>query len=97
MISEVFVPMLVWFVYIVTRVLIVQFVLGLLISFNVVNFHNKFVSALWQALAAILDPILNPIRKRMPHSGPIDLSPLVLIFGLQFVILFLDYLSRHYA
>ena len=63
-------------------VVIVQFVLSLLISFNVVNMHNDFVAAIWRAVNAILDPILNPIRRIMPNTGMLDLSPMVLIIGL---------------
>jgi YggT family protein len=62
---------------------IVQFVLGLLIAFNVVNMHNQFVSALYTALNAILDPMLRPIRRIMPNTGAIDFSPMVLIIGLK--------------
>lgn len=68
--------------YIVTIIIvlvIVQFVLSLLISFNVVNMHNDFVAAIWRSVNALLDPILNPIRKIMPNTGAIDFSPLVLI------------------
>jgi YggT family protein len=58
---------------------IIQFIMSLLISFNVVNMHNRFVESVWRAINAILDPILNPIRRFMPHTGMLDLSPLVLI------------------
>lgn len=68
---------------IIVFVVIVQFVLGLLISFNVVNMHNQFVSALYTALNAILDPMLRPIRRIMPNTGAIDFSPMVLIIGLK--------------
>ncbi|PNU02606.1 YggT family protein [Novosphingobium guangzhouense] len=68
---------------IIVFVVIVQFVLGLLIAFNVVNMHNQFVSALYTALNAILDPMLRPIRKIMPNTGAIDFSPMVLIIGLK--------------
>ncbi|MBS0254175.1 MAG: YggT family protein [Proteobacteria bacterium] len=64
---------------------IVQFVMSLLISFNVVNMHNDFVAALWKAVNAILDPILTPVRRIMPDTGPIDFSPMVLIVGLTIV------------
>ena len=66
-------------VNIVIVLVIVQFVLSLLISFNVVNMHNDFVAAIWRAVNALLDPILNPIRRVMPNTGAIDFSPLVLI------------------
>ncbi|AOR78322.1 MULTISPECIES: YggT family protein [Sphingomonadaceae] len=68
---------------IIVFVVIVQFVLGLLIAFNVVNMHNQFVSAVYTALNAILEPLLRPIRKIMPNTGAIDFSPMVLIIGLK--------------
>ena len=61
---------------------IAQFVMSLLISFNVVNTHNDFVAALWKAVNALLDPLLKPVRRIMPDTGPIDFSPMVLIVGL---------------
>ena len=64
---------------IIVFVVIVQFVLGLLIAFNVVNMHNQFVSAVYTALNAILEPMLKPIRRIMPNLGGLDLSPLVLL------------------
>ena len=72
-----------YLISIIVMLVIVQFVLSLLIAFNVVNMHNQFVDAIWRAVNAILDPLLNPIRRIMPRTGAIDLSPLVLIIGLQ--------------
>jgi YggT family protein len=74
-----------YLIQIIQVVVIVQFVLSLLITFNVVNMHNNFVESLWRALNAILDPILNPIRRIMPNTGGIDFSPMVLIIGLVIV------------
>jgi len=70
---------------IVTTVVIVQFVLSLLIAFNVVNLSNNFVASIWQALNMILDPFLKPIRPIMPDTGMIDFSPIVLIIGLRII------------
>lgn len=67
----------------VTTVVIVQFVLSLLLAFNVVSLSNNIVASLWQALNAILDPVLRPIRKIMPDTGMIDFSPIILIFGMR--------------
>lgn len=72
-----------YLISIVIMLVIIQFIMSLLISFNVVNMHNRFVEGLWRAINAILDPILNPIRRFMPHTGMIDLSPLVLIVLLK--------------
>ena len=72
-----------YLISIVIMLVIVQFILSLLIAFNVVNMHNDFVAAIWRAVNALLDPILNPIRRIMPSTGAIDFSPLVLIIGLN--------------
>ena len=82
-----------YLINIIVVVVIVQFVLSLLISFNVVNMHNNFVSAIWQAVNAILDPILQPIRRIMPSTGAVDLSPMVLIIGLTIIQIILKNLA----
>ncbi|HEX4849091.1 MAG TPA: YggT family protein [Novosphingobium sp.] len=94
MINEVLIPILVLFANVITTAVIVQFILGLLISFNVVNYHNQLVSALWTALNAILDPILAPIKRRMPATGGIDFSPIVLLLLIQVAIIILSYVGR---
>jgi YggT family protein len=76
--------------YLVQIFVIIQFVLSLLISFNVVNMHNNFVASVWTAVNALLDPLLNPIRRIMPSSGSIDLSPLVLLVVLRIVTYLLE-------
>lgn len=78
----------------VITVVIVQFILSLLIAFNVVNLSSQFVSALWQSLNAILDPVLRPIRRILPDTGMIDFSPIVLIFGLQALMILLENLQK---
>ena len=80
-------------IQIVIVLVIVQFILSLLISFNVVNMHNDFVAAIWRAINALLDPILKPIRRIMPDTGMIDFSPLVLIIGLNILIIILRNLA----
>ena len=76
------VDILAYLINLVVMLVIAQFVMSLLIGFNVVNTHNAFVAALWKAVNAILDPILTPVRRIMPDTGPIDFSPMLLIVGL---------------
>ena len=71
-----------YLINLVVILVIVQFVMGLLIGFNVVNTRNDFVQAVWKAVNAVLDPVLRPVRRLMPDTGSIDLSPMVLIIGL---------------
>lgn len=84
-----------YLVNILMTIIIVQFVLSLLISFNVVNLHNQFVAAIWHAVNALLEPILRPVRRLMgkfiPDTGAIDFSPLLLIVGLSLLIKILNY------
>ncbi|WP_420606716.1 YggT family protein [Novosphingopyxis sp.] len=75
---------------ILITVVIVQFVLSLLIAFNVVSMSNQFVAAIYQSLNAILDPVLRPIRRIMPDTGMIDFSPIVLIFALRVLMIILS-------
>lgn len=86
-----------YLISILVTVVIVQFVLSLLIQFNVVNMHNDFVAAIWRAINAILDPVLRPVRRIMPATGQIDLSPMVLIIGLTIIQIVLKNLALNYA
>lgn len=74
-----------YLISIIVFLVIAQFVLSLLISFNVVNMHNQFVAALWKAVNAILEPLLRPVRRLMPDTGAIDFSPMVVIILLTIV------------
>lgn len=86
-----------YLISIVVALVIVQFVLSLLIAFNVVNMSNQFVAAIWQAINALLEPVLRPIRKLMPATGAIDFSPMVLIIGLTILQIILGGLIREAA
>lgn len=68
-----------YLISVIVMLVIVQFVMSLLISFNVVNMHNNFVAAIWRAVNALLEPLLAPVRRLMPNTGAIDFSPMVLI------------------
>lgn len=93
MINQVLIPTLLLLANIVSKAVIIQFILYLLVAFNVVSLRNHVVAAIWQAINAILDPLLNPIRRIMPHTGAIDFSPLVLLVLLQILMYFLAYLG----
>lgn len=75
--------------WIITVFVIVQFILGLLLAFNVVSMRNEIVGSIWRALNALLDPILRPIRRILPDTGAIDFSPLVLIVLLRVIMMIL--------
>ena len=66
-------------------VIFVGVILSWLISFNVVNAHNQFVSAIWRVTSAITEPLLSPIRRILPPLGGMDFSPIVLLLLIGFV------------
>ncbi|EGD60535.1 protein of hypothetical protein function YGGT [Novosphingobium nitrogenifigens DSM 19370] len=83
------IQMIDYLISVVSTIVIVQFVMGLLIAFNVINTRNDAVVAIWRALNALLEPLLGPIRRAMPQTGSVDFSPLVLIVGLQLLSILL--------
>lgn len=74
--------------------LIISAVLSWLVAFNVVNTHNRFVYTVMDALYRVTEPALRPIRKILPNTGGLDLSPLALIFILWFLQSMLAQLAR---
>lgn len=75
---------------IIVVLVIVQFVIGLLFAFNVVNTGNQFLVQVYRSINALLEPVLGPIRRIMPDTGAIDFSPLVLILLLQILLIVLS-------
>jgi YggT family protein len=64
-------------------VLIITVILSWLIGFNVINRHNQLVDAIWRTCTALTEPLLRPIRNALPNMGGIDISPIILILGLN--------------
>ena len=79
---------------VLVMLIIIQFIIGLLFAFNVVNPSNDFLMAFYNAINRLLDPILRPIRNMMPQTGAIDFSPLVLIILLQIILIVLASVIR---
>jgi YggT family protein len=65
---------------------VAQAVLSLLIGFGIVNARQPLVSSIGEFLYRVTEPVLAPIRRRMPNLGPVDISPMVLIIGLLFLM-----------
>jgi YggT family protein len=65
-------------------IILAMVILSWLIAFNVVNRSNPFVRQIGQALERLTEPLLRPIRRVLPDLGGIDISPIVLLIGMQF-------------
>ena len=66
-------------------VIMIHVIMSWLISFQVLNLRQQFVAQVWYGLNRLLAPVYDPIRRRMPNFGTIDLTPLVLFFGIIFL------------
>ena len=65
--------------------LIAAAILSWLVAFNVVNTRNQFVAMIGEFLYRITEPVLRPIRNRLPAMGGIDISPIILILIIIFI------------
>ena len=66
-------------------IFIIDVLLNWLVSLNIVNTRNQFVYMIGTALSRLTGPVLQPIRRRMPDLGGVDISPVVAILGLVFL------------
>ena len=66
-------------------IIIASVVLSWLIGFNVINPYSPAVRAVQTFCHRATEPLLAPIRRFMPDLGGLDISPVVLLLGLEFV------------
>lgn len=74
-------------------VILATVILSWLVAFNVVNRSNNFVRQVGYFLERLTEPLLGPIRRMLPNLGGVDISPIILLIGLQF----LRYLIIYYG
>ena len=60
-------------------------ILSWLVVFNVVNTRNPAVAMIANFLYRVTEPVLRPIRERLPNFGGIDISFIVLILIIYFI------------
>jgi YggT family protein len=69
--------------------LLIYVILSWLILFGVVNGNNRVVYAVNNALHAITEPVLRPLRRwqrRLLPTWQVDLSPIILVLLLHFML-----------
>ena len=60
-------------------------ILSWLVVFNVVNTRNPAVAMIADFLYRVTEPVLRPIRERLPNFGGIDISFIVLVLIILFI------------
>jgi YggT family protein len=78
--------------HIYTYIIIIVAILSWLIAFHVINIYNDVVRSIWNALNAITEPALRPIRQALPNFGGIDISPIILLL---LIFLLEDIIARY--
>ena len=66
-------------------VLVINAILSWLVAFNILNTGNRFVYSVLEVSYKLTNPALNLIRRYLPNLGSIDISPVILILGLNFL------------
>ena len=63
--------------------IIIYVVINMLMSFDIINNNNRFVSMVYNFLYRLNEPLLNFIRRFIPTLGSIDISPIILIIFIE--------------
>lgn len=71
-------------------IILAMVVMSWLVAFGIVNRSNPYVRQIGYALERLTEPLLRPIRRVLPDLGGIDISPIVLLIGLQFLGILVD-------
>lgn len=62
--------------------LIAYSILGWLTLFNIVNPRSQLIYVINSFLGSIIEPLVRPIRAKLPVAGGLDISYLVLYLGI---------------
>lgn len=65
--------------------LLAYLIIGWLVAFRIINPWQPVVRLATDFLARIHEPILRPIRRLLPDLGGIDISPIIVFLGVQFL------------
>lgn len=83
-----------WLVHTVINIyfwiILAMVIMSWLVAFGIVNRSNPYVRQIGYALDRLTDPLLRPIRRFLPDLGGIDISPIILLIGLQFLGILID-------
>jgi YggT family protein len=67
--------------------IILAAVFSMLTAFGVLDTRNRLVWSIGDFLYRVTEPALRPIRNFMPNFGGIDLSPMIALLLIQFILL----------
>jgi YggT family protein len=74
-----------WLLWLYVYILLAAVIMSWLVAFNVVNPRNPAVAMVGEFLYRATEPVLRPIRTRLPNLGGIDISPLIVVIIIVFI------------
>ncbi len=75
--------LLIFLIEIYTFIIIASVIVSWLIAFNVISADHPTTRNLLRLLGRATDPVMRPVQKYVPSIGGIDISPIIVIFGLM--------------
>jgi YggT family protein len=75
--------------------ILIAAVLSLLIGFNVLDTRNRFVWGISDFFYRVTEPVMRPVRNRLPNLGGIDLSPLIVLLLVQACMLMVNAIKNY--
>jgi YggT family protein len=70
-------------------IVIIAVIATWLVQFGILNLHNQFAYAIYRALMALTEPVFRQIRRVIPPFGGIDISPIIVLFAIYFLQMWL--------
>ncbi len=67
-------------------IIVIWVIASWLQTFGVIDARNPVVRQILSVLDAFVEPVMRPIRRVIPIIGGLDLSPIVVILGLYFIL-----------
>ncbi|WP_419727971.1 YggT family protein [Lichenicola sp.] len=67
-------------------VLLISCLFSLLFAFGVLDNRNRLVRSIGEFLYRATEPVLAPVRRILPQFGNVDLSPLVVLLVVQYLL-----------
>jgi YggT family protein len=65
--------------------IIISAIASWLVAFDVINTRNRAVYSILTFLDAATRPLMEPFRRIIPPLGGIDITPIIVLLGLQFL------------
>ena len=67
-------------------VVVAAVVMSWLVAFGVLNTYNRYARTVVRILDGLTEPVFRQVRRVLPPIGGLDLSPLIVIVFLQFLM-----------